>query len=172
MGKPPQSPYPPDLVEGTAPPVELDDLVDAALENVDAANSRRPRLALHRTAVRLCRLTGSDLAESSLTDVTFDECRLDLVGLRFAKLQRVVFRDCRMNECDFYAASLKDVLFERCDLGEAVFSSATIARIELRGCGLQGARGLEALEGARMPWNDVLENGPAFGAALGIEILE
>ena len=32
--------------------------------------------------------------------------------------------------------------------------------------------GVEALRGARMPWNDVLENAPLFANALGIEIIE
>jgi hypothetical protein len=45
-------------------------------------------------------------------------------------------------------------------------------RVELRGCDLAGLRGVEALQGARMPWNDVLENAPLFANALGIEIVE
>ena len=112
------------------------------------------------------------MAEAALTDVTFADCRLDLVGLRMAKLERVVFRDCRMAECDLYGASLTDVLFEHCELREATFSSATLKRVELRSCDLSGLRGVEALRGARMPWNDVLENGPLFATALGIEIVD
>ena len=107
-----------------------------------------------------------------LSDVTFVDCRLDLVGLRIAKLERVVFRDCRMTECDFYEASLTDVLFERCELREATVSSVKLKRCELRGCDLAGLQGVEALRGARMPWNDVLENGPLFAAALGLEIID
>ncbi len=107
-----------------------------------------------------------------MSDVTFDECRLDLVNLRFAKLERVVFRDCRMSECDLYEASVKDVLFERCELREAVFSSAALQRVDLRGCDLTGLRGMESLRGARMPWNDVLENAPLFASAVGIEIID
>ena len=107
-----------------------------------------------------------------MSDVTFDDCRLDLVNLRFANLERVVFRDCRMSECDFEEASLKDVLFERCELREASFSSASLQRVELRGCTLAGLRGVEALRGARMPWNDVLEHAPLFALAVGIEIVD
>jgi uncharacterized protein YjbI with pentapeptide repeats len=112
------------------------------------------------------------LAEATLIDVTFLECRLDLVGFRVASLERVVFRDCRMTECDFYEASLNDVLFDHCELREATFTSAKIQRVELRGCDLVGLRGVEALRGARMPWNDLLENAPLFANALGIEIIE
>jgi uncharacterized protein YjbI with pentapeptide repeats len=117
-------------------------------------------------------LTGAELAESALTDVVFAECRLDLAGLRMAKLERVVFRDCRMAECDFYEASLSDVLFDQCELREATLSGVKLERVELRRCDLAGLRGVEALRGARMPWADVLENGPLFAAALGFEIID
>ncbi len=172
MGKPPNSPYPPDPDEDAAPVTELDDLVDAATADHDWANRQAPGLVARRAEIRRCRLTGAELAEAMLSDVTFAECRLDLVGLRMAKFERVVFRDCRMAECDFSGASLTDVLFERCELREATFGNVKLKRVELRGCDLAGLRGVEALRGARMPWNDVLENGPLFAAALGIEVVD
>ena len=104
--------------------------------------------------------------------MTFTDCRLDLVGLRMAKLERVVFRDCRMEECDLYQATLTDVLFERCELRRARFSGVKLKRVELRGCELEGLEGIEALRGARMPWNDVLQNAPLFASALGLEIVD
>lgn len=172
MSAPPSSPYPPDPDDDAERVSDLGDLADAVVEDVDWANSRSPRAAFVRVAARRCRLTGAELGESSLTDVTLEECRLDLVGLRFAKLRRVVFRDCRMSGCDLYGATLEDVLFERCELREATFSAVTPVRVELRGCDLTGVLGVEALRGARMPWNDVLGNAPLFAAALGIEIVE
>jgi uncharacterized protein YjbI with pentapeptide repeats len=172
LGKPPQSPYPPDLAEGATPVEDFGDLTDAEVENVDWANRRAPGLVAHRVELRHTRLTGAELAEARLTDVTFLDCRLDLVGFRIASLERVVFRDCRMAECDFYEASLEDVLFDGCELHEATFTSAKIKRVELRRCDLAGLRGVEALRGARLPWNDVLENAPLFATALGIEIIE
>jgi uncharacterized protein YjbI with pentapeptide repeats len=174
MSKPPTAPYPPDLADDDddAREVALGDLVDVAARDRDWANERAPRLALLRVALQQCRLTGADLAEATLRDITFDECRIDLTGFRHARLERVVFRDCRMGECDFYGASLKDVLFERCELREATFSGVSIQRVELSRCDLAGARGAESLRGARMSWNDVVENAAVFATALGIEIVE
>ena len=63
------------------------------------------------------------------------------------------------------------MVFERCELREASFSSARLQRVELRGCDLAGLQGGEALRGARMPWNDVLENAVLFASLAGIEIL-
>ena len=77
-----------------------------------------------------------------------------------------------MAEVELYATSLADVVFERCDLREATFTGARLKRVELRGCRLAGLRGVEALKGSRMPWNDVLENAPLFAAALGIELVD
>ena len=172
MGKPPASPYPPDVSEDAEPVAELDDLVDAVASDRDWANRRALRLSARRVEVRQCRLTGTDLAEASLSDVSFTDCRLDLVGLRMAKLERVSFRGCRMEECDFYAASLEDVLFEDCELREATFDEARLTRVELRRCTLTDLRGVEAFRNVRMPWNDVLENAPLFAAALGVEIID
>jgi uncharacterized protein YjbI with pentapeptide repeats len=172
MGKPPVSPYPPDLADDAEPVAELEDLTDAVATDLDWANRRAHGLSALRLEVRRCRLTGTELAEAILVDVTFSDCRLDLVGLRLAKLERVVFRDCRMEECDLYEATLTDVLFERCDLRKARFSGVKPKRVELRGCQLDGLEGIEALRGARMPWNDVLQNAPLFASALGLEIVD
>ena len=76
-----------------------------------------------------------------------------------------------MDECDFHGATLTDVLFERCELREATFSAVRLERVELRACDLTGIRGADGLRGARMPWNDVLENAPLFAWLAGIEIL-
>ena len=147
-------------------------MADAVLGDRDWANRQARGLIARRVELHRCRLTGVELAEATLTDVVFVECRLDLAGLRMAKLERVAFRDCRMTECDFYEASLTDVLFEHCELREATLSGVTLKRVELRRCDLAGLRGVEALRGARMPWADVLENGPLFAAALGLEIVD
>lgn len=172
MSTAPHSPYPPDADEEQEPVSKPGDLVDAFVTDLDWANERLRGWSALRAELRRCRLTGAELAEATIRDVVFDECRLDLVGLRHARLERVAFRDCRLSECDFYGASLQDVLFERCELGEATFSACTLQRVELRGCDLRGLRGAEALRGARMLWNDVVENAPLFAAVLGIEVVE
>jgi uncharacterized protein YjbI with pentapeptide repeats len=76
-----------------------------------------------------------------------------------------------MSECDLHGATLTDVLFERCDLHEASLSAVRLQRVELRSCDLTGIRGAEALRGARMPWNDVLQNAVLFASLAGIEIV-
>ena len=172
MSKPPQTPYPPDLGEEQPHVGELGDLTDVVARDLDWANARAVRLVAERVELVRCRLTGVELAEGTLRDVTFDGCRLDLAGLRHARLERVVFRACRMTECDFYGSMLKDVLFESCELREATFSECTLERVELRDCALDGLRGAEALRGARMPWSDVVGSAVLFATAVGVEIID
>jgi uncharacterized protein YjbI with pentapeptide repeats len=172
VSKPPRSPYPPDLGEDASGKPEFGDLVDIVAADLDWAGRRASGFSARRVELRRSRLTGVDLGEATIADVTFDECRVDLAGFRHAKLERVVFRDCRMGECDFYGASLNDVLFERCELRGATFSATSLQRVELRGCDLTGLRGAEALRGARMPWDDIVGNAALFAAVAGIEIVD
>jgi uncharacterized protein YjbI with pentapeptide repeats len=167
----PRDPYPPDPDEETGPPDTLDDVVDARVENGDFSNTRAPGSALRRVELHLCRLTGIELAEAVWSDVVLTDCRADYAGLRHAKLERVVFRDCRLEETDFGGAALTDVAFERCELRRASLAGARLERVHLAGCDLTELVGVEALRGARMPWNDVLQNAPLFAQALGIRAL-
>lgn len=172
MSKPLATPYPPDPTEHAPPEVEFRDLVDVVATDMDWQGQRALGVKARRVELRRCRLTGVELAEASIGDAVFEECRMDLAGFRHAKLERVVFRDCRMSECDFQGASLKDVLFERCGLRDATFSSVKVQRVEVRGCDLEGLRGAEALRGVRMPWGDVIDNAGLFATTLGIEIID
>lgn len=172
MSKPPVEPYPPDPDEDAVPPPGLGDLMDAVVADADWSNERSRGASWKRVELRRCRLTGVELAESVLTDVTFAECRLDLAGLRLSRLERVVFRDCRLSECELYEARLEDVLFERCELRGASLDGVRIERVELRGCDLSGVGGIASLRGARIGWDDVVQNAPVFAVGLGLELVE
>jgi uncharacterized protein YjbI with pentapeptide repeats len=168
----PRAPYPPDPDPDDERPFTLNDAVDARHENGDFSNERFPGSSLRRVELHLCRLTGTELAEATWTDVTVSDCRLDLAGLRHATLERVAFRDCNLDEIDLTGARLKDVAFERCRLRLAVLSGATSERFELVDCDLEGLDGIEALRGARMRWDDVVGNAAVFARALGIELVD
>ena len=86
VSKPVQAPYPPDVEEGQPPTLAFDDLVDTVATGLDWANEQARGFSALRAELRRCRLTGAELAEGSLTDVTFDECRVDLVARRLSRL--------------------------------------------------------------------------------------
>jgi uncharacterized protein YjbI with pentapeptide repeats len=167
----PKTPHPPDPDPEADPPTNLDDAADVHFENADFSNQRFLRSSIRRVELHLCRLTGIEVAEATWSDVVVTECRADFSGWRHAKLTRVVFRDCRLEEADFAGAVLTDLVFERCELRRASFASCRIERVEFTGCSLAELAGVESLRGARMPWNDILENAPLFAQGLGIQVL-
>jgi uncharacterized protein YjbI with pentapeptide repeats len=167
----PKTPHAPDPDPEAPAPEGLDDAIDARIENADFSNRRFLRSSIRRIELHLCRLTGVELAEATWNDVVLTDCRADFGGFRHAKLRRVAFRDCRLEEADFGGAALTDVVFEGCDLRRASFAACRIERVELSGCTLTELAGIESLRGARMPWDDLLENAPLFARGLGIEVI-
>jgi uncharacterized protein YjbI with pentapeptide repeats len=162
------------------------------LEDADLAGARLPRLELRncrvaggslanaavgggvaeRCSFQGVRLTGLSWQEGVLRDVTFHGCRIDLASFAATQLERVRFEDCTLAQSDLQEARLTAVVFQDCDLSEVDLTGARLAAgCELRGCVLDGARSIERLRGARMPYVDVLAGAATFASALGIAIL-
>jgi uncharacterized protein YjbI with pentapeptide repeats len=146
------------------------DLEDGWIKACDLANLRSQTCSLERVVIEASRLTGAVLVEPRLTDVVFREAPLELASFRFGRFNRVRFERCRLVEADFQGVAAKACTFVECDLAGAQFSQANFAGSAFRGCQLQAVRGLEALKGAHMAWEDVLELATALAASLGIEI--
>ena len=161
--------------------VEVDlsgsNLTSAAARDLTAtggswANTRADGARLRRVQFENVRLTGTSLANSSIEDATFVECRIDLASFRFARLERVRFESCRMEEADFYDVRFTCAVFEDCALTGASWAGATFTRSEMRRCDLSGGMNIDRLRGVRMPWSDVINAAGDFASAVGIEIIE
>ena len=128
---------------------------------------------LRRVRFTDCRLTGIAWPECDIEDVAFVGCRFDLAGLRFARLQRVAFDDCVLREADFQGAALGSVRFEGCDLrGGDVRRRPLCGDQEHRRCQLDGIDGVGGLQGAALPWPDLVGLAGAMAGALGIRVLD
>jgi uncharacterized protein YjbI with pentapeptide repeats len=147
-------------------------LQDVLLERVDLANLRGVRVLVERATFRGCRMTGIQLAESTVRDALFESCQIDLAAFRMTRFERVVLRDCVLREVDLVEAQLSSVVLERCDLTAADLSHATFARSELHGCRCDGLVGAERLRGTAMPWADVIALAPELAASVGIAVLD
>jgi uncharacterized protein YjbI with pentapeptide repeats len=173
--RPPREPDSPDRIEGASRAgadlqgVAVRDLVAV---RCDGANVRARGASFVRVVVEQSRLTGADLGEAELQDVVLRGCRFDLAGLRFARLTRVLLEDCELRGSDFGGAVLSSVAFASCGFDEVDFSGASFTACEMRGCVLDGVRGVAALRGVAMPWPDVVRNAGAFAGALGVRALE
>jgi uncharacterized protein YjbI with pentapeptide repeats len=118
------------------------------------------------------RLTGLELTEAQIDDVTFAGCRIDLASFAGSTLTAVTFDDCVLRQTDFLEAKLDSVRFHDCDLVEADLRRARLHRCELRRSRLTGLQGVESLRGAALEWPDIVEHAGVWAGALGIRMLE
>jgi uncharacterized protein YjbI with pentapeptide repeats len=147
-------------------------IVDSALEGCNLANLHARHARIERTKIENSRLTGIDLAESSLSDVTFNGCRIDLASFGFSRLERVTFEDCLLAQTDFLETKLDSVRFHRCELARADFREARLTRCELRHSDLADIQGAKSLRGIAMEWPDIVNMAGLWAATLGIEVLD
>jgi uncharacterized protein YjbI with pentapeptide repeats len=152
----------------------IDDLrlTDCVLGGPNLSNLRGRGATLRRVLVRNGRLTGLELNEADLTDVTFADCLIDLASFAGSTLTAVTFDGCILRQTDFLEAKLDSVRFHDCDLGEADLRGARLHRCELRRTRLIGLQGIESLRGAAMEWPDIVEMAGVWAAALGIRVLD
>lgn len=160
------------LVEVDLSEAKLDrlDLKDVSIKTCNLANLRSQGCSFDRVQIEGSRLTGAALAESRLVDVAFRDSPIDLSSFRFGRLNRVRFEGCRLIEADFQGVVAKACTFIDCDLTGAQLSQGNFEGSAFRDCRLAEAKGLEALRGAQMAWEDVLELATVLAALSGIEV--
>jgi uncharacterized protein YjbI with pentapeptide repeats len=146
------------------------DLEDGTIRACNLANLRSASCTFDRVVLEACRLTGSMLVEPRLMDVVFRDSPAELSSFRFGRFNRVRFEGCRLIEADFQGVTAKACTFINCDLTGAQLSQGNFTGSAFRGCRLAGVNGLEALRGAQMAWEDVMELATVLAASLGIEM--
>jgi uncharacterized protein YjbI with pentapeptide repeats len=118
------------------------------------------------------RLTGLQLTEAHLSDLTINGCRADLASFAGSRLERVTFEDCVLAQSDFLDAVLDSVRFHRCDLRGVDLRGARLRHTELRGCELADIEGVDSLRGAALEWEAIVGLAGTFAAALGVRVLD
>lgn len=146
------------------------DLEDGSINICNLANLRSQSCTLDRIEIEGSRLTGATLVEPRLVDVVFRDSLLDLSSFRFGHLKRVRFEGCRLSEADFQGVVADACAFIDCDLTGAQLSHGSFEGCAFRGCRLVGVGGPEALRGAHMASQDVMELATAWAMAIGIEV--
>lgn len=145
-------------------------LDDSELLRLSAANVKAERAVVGRSRLHAVRMTGADLTLGEFRDVSFEDCRADFTSFNAARLQDVRFSGCMLRDADFGGARLTRVRFDRCDLSEVDFTGAEFSRCEMRGCTIDGAKGIDSLRGVAMPYADVIAAAAVLAGALGITI--
>jgi uncharacterized protein YjbI with pentapeptide repeats len=150
--------------------LENPELVNVALQRCDVAGVVANNGRIHRVLVTGSRLRGVTWGAGMVQDVVVDTTTGGDVSLRFSTLRRVVFRDCVLPELDFTEVTFDDVRLERCVLTGARFHRAKVKQLRIEGCDLTGCSGAEALAGASVHPDDLLNLGPSLAAALGLTL--
>ncbi|MFI5840434.1 pentapeptide repeat-containing protein [Catenuloplanes sp. NPDC051500] len=126
-------------------------LTECVLERVDLSSAYLRGLTMDRCELIGCRLTGAQLFDGTLTDVTFEDCRLDFavweevqatgpVSWVGCTLDKASLTRCRLTKAAFSDCRMKDLELADCDLEGA----------DLRGNDLTGINGVPSLYGARI----------------------
>jgi uncharacterized protein YjbI with pentapeptide repeats len=116
------------------------------------------------------RMNGIDLSQSSLKDVIFRNCKLDMANFRYVKMKRVAFVDCNLQETDFIHAELDEVRFKNCQIERTNFSNITAKKVDLSGSKVIELIGWKDLKNFTIDSLQLVELAPQIVSALGINV--
>lgn len=146
------------------------DVLNCHLNNCDFTASKLSSSSWFVTSVDGARMSGTQITESSFKNVTFSNCKLDLVNFRFSRLHSVVFRDCMISDADFNNATLKNVEFIGCTITGISFSSARMDNVDLSGSYIENVKGVRNLKGATIGDDQLIQLAPLLAAEAGLKI--
>jgi len=144
------------------------ELRDCEVHDVDLSGRRLGSLV--RAHLVGCRLTGVDLSDATIEDVTFEGCALDLASWRMARAQRVAVRGGRLDGLDATGATLRDVVVAGTTLDGVTLDRVRCERVDLSGADLTAVPRLADLAGATIGEAQAVLLAGRLARALGIEV--
>lgn len=156
---------------------------------VEALNLRRARfidslvteihgasLDLGNSSWRDSQMVGGRLGVLTLTGamlkcVRIKGMKLGFVNLAGSRVEDVVFEGCEIGAMDVGAARLHTVSFVDCTVQELNVAEATLVKVDLSGARLKTLIGIEALRGAIISHEQLLDLAPLLAAQLGVTVL-
>lgn len=145
-------------------------LSDSELRACDLSAARCSEASFIRVRIIGSRLTGIDLSRSTIKDVVFENCKLDMANFRFAKLTRVRFVNCALFETDFQAAELSGVEFQDSQLEKVEFHHCKLRAVDARTSQLFDIRGWQSLKGLTIDTTQLVTVAPQLALELGLTI--
>lgn len=148
------------------------ELLDVHVQHSELTAANCADASWCRVQLKNMRCSGLKLQTSTLKDVAFEDCKLDLVNFRFAKLKNVTFKNCSLNESDFYMARLENVQFQYCTFNKCQFSGATLKNVDLRTSDLTDLSGVSGLAGATIDHVQLIALAPLLASENRIAVRE
>lgn len=155
-----------DLVEGAK--LRGLQLVDVAVENLEAANGDWGEGLLRRVLLRGSRMTGLSLGGARIEEARFEGCKLDYANFRHCTIEYATFEDCVLSGADFQGAKIHATRFSGCRLVGTDFTKAELSFVDLRGSELAPAGSVLGLGGATVDSLQLIDLAPAIAHELGI----
>jgi len=115
-------------------------LSDCRCRFLDLSNSTLKRATFARVGLVASRLTGVSLAEVRVSNVVFEECKLDFAQFWKAKLKNVIFRRCKLQSAVFEETELTNVFFDECELRDGTFDAALLSSVSFVSSDVIGMR--------------------------------
>lgn len=128
--------------------LERTSFVDGIFSKCDFTACQLPEASWQRVAIHNGRASGVQLQNSTLKNVLFEDCKMNLANFRFTKLKDAHFKNCDLSEADFYSAQLENVSFENCLLEKTEFSASKLKKVDLRTSNITNVLGIHNLSGA------------------------
>lgn len=147
-------------------------LWDSILVSTDLSAARCFEAGILRSELLGCRMSGAQAGESTIRDVVFQNCKLDLLSFRRCQLERVVFQNCVLDETDFISARLTDVVFMNCDMRGTDFTKAQCTRVDMTRADLAYIKGVTSLKGVRIKPEQMMELAPLVCAEIGFVLAD
>lgn len=145
-------------------------MMDVTIRSSDISAGRCADGSFIRVSLMKSRMNGLNVSKSTLRDVTFRGCQLDLANFRFAKLLRVRFEDCTLTEADFMGAELNQVEFTGCVIDRTVFDQAKVKAVDFSSSNIIALSGWNSLRGATIDSVQLATVAPQIVAELGIRV--
>lgn len=127
---------------------EASKISGSLFEQVDLSSARLEGAKLDRTHLIGCRLSGVALTESTMSNVLFENCRLDYATFRGVRTTGpVAFINCTLTEASLSGCRWSEVVLDRCRLTGVELDGSDLRGTDLRGNPLDSIRGLSSLRG-------------------------
>lgn len=157
-------------LNATSAKLEKTSFLDAELLHCDLIAISLAESSWQRVLIKSSRCSGMQLQTSTLKNVTFDDCKLNLANFRFSKLTNVRFKDCLLDEADFYAAVLKNVEFQNCVMNKTEFSGSELKVVDFRTSDIVNIANISSLAGASIDYVQLIGIAPKLAAELKIKV--
>lgn len=134
------------------------DHLDVSFVGAAHPGVRVARASYERCRFEKCTLTGARFVDARFTDCVFVGCELTTLGVAGTSLTNVTFTNCRAMGVDWTAAHLLtfSVTFDRCRLDNSMFGGMRLKGLVVSDCSLRGVdfTGCD-LTNARFPKSDL-----------------